>query len=224
MSKRSCPWHLQNVMCPWCLGMSCAPGTWISSHWSLPHEQSSHWCSSHEQSSHICRSASVAVSEITSLYRWHSPSHVEVFHHRKSAQAICHTGLLKYSTLGVPCWYMGRVLFHLQLVYTVCDGNTYSQSQSLHCTACLKSGGRVLGKCCTFLCCSQQMKLISVWLLMLGARQPPYASWWCYWVASWWNDGGWLLSTCQGPHIGCQNSLLWVLPLLCKGEAHALHP
>ena len=34
-------------------------------------------------------------------------------------QAICHTGLLKHSTPGVPHWYMGRVLLHLWLVHTV---------------------------------------------------------------------------------------------------------
>ena len=55
--------------------MSCAPGTWISSHWS----------SFHEQSSHIHTSASMGVSEITSFYRWQSPSHVEVFCYGKSA-------------------------------------------------------------------------------------------------------------------------------------------
>ena len=49
-------------------------------------------------------------------------------------QAVCYGGLLEHSTLGVPHWYMGRVLFHLWLVYTVCDGNTHSHS---HCTALL---------------------------------------------------------------------------------------
>ena len=86
MSKRSCPWHFR---------MSHAPGTWISSLCNSPHEQSLHWCSPHvqsshlhstyEQSSHIHRSASMGVSGITSVYRWCSPSHVDVFHHRKLA-------------------------------------------------------------------------------------------------------------------------------------------
>ena len=39
----------------------------------------------HKQSSHIHRSASVGVSGITSPCRWCSPSHIEVFHHRKLA-------------------------------------------------------------------------------------------------------------------------------------------
>ena len=69
------PLALTKCHVPLALRMSCAPGSWISLHWSSPHEQSSH----------IFRSASVGVSEITSLYRWHSPSHVEVFHHRKLA-------------------------------------------------------------------------------------------------------------------------------------------
>ena len=66
-------------------------------------------------------------------------------------QAFCHTGLLKYSTLVVPCWYLGRVI-HLWLVHTVIlqhrvhDGNIDSHM----------SASWLLGKCHKFLCCSQQ--------------------------------------------------------------------
>ena len=64
--------------------------------------------------------------------------------------AFCYTGSLEYSTPGVPCWYLGRVL-HLWLVHTVilqhrvCDGNIDS-----HMLAAW-----LLGKCHMFLCCFQ---------------------------------------------------------------------
>ena len=193
MSKGSCPWHLQNVMCPWHFRMSHAPGTQISSLWSSPHEQSSHHA--HPMTK---------IHTFGDLLQWDclgSPLSIggAVLPMLRSSiseswpWAICHTGLLKYSTPGVPHWYMGRDLLHLWLVHTViklhrvCDGNINSHM----------SGGWPLGKCHTFLFCSQWKKSIFIWLLMSGIRQLTYASWW--------NDGCWLLSTCHEPHIGHHN-------------------
>ena len=155
------PLDLWNVMCHWHLRMSCAPGTWIISNWSSPHEQSSH----------IDRSASIGVSEITSLYRWHSPSHVEVFHHGKSAPGCLSHWLAQAQNTQCPPLIHGQSPLSLTVgIHSLWW--QHMQSKSLHSTACLKLGGQVLGKCHTFLCCSPQnyQFLYDFWCWTLGSH------------------------------------------------------
>ena len=192
--EMSCALGTSKMLCvPGTSKMSCAPGMEMFALLLFP------WTKFTLQ---ICMT-SWLVSEATSLSRC------------TVLPGICLLSSLvrSWSTAIIP---PGNTIDHLPWT-TMSSSGSWTESswytQLYRCTefvmaTCIDShmlGGWLLGKCCTFLFCSQQKKSISVWLCKSVVGWPTYASWWCYWVASWWNDRGWLLSTCHKPHTGCQN-------------------
>ena len=193
-------------------GMSCAPGTWISSVWSSPHEHSSHWYSPLEQSSHICRTASVGVSGITSLYRWGSPSHVEVFCHRKLAP-----GHLSHWLTWTQHTWCPLLVYGQSPPPSSVDSHSHIAAQSLWWQHRQSHVGQsAVGKCHTFCAALSERSwfLYGFWCWSSGGQPKPA-------------DGMMVADYCplaMSPTLGTRIWLSWVLPLLCGGEACALGP
>ena len=137
-------------MCPRHIELSCAPGTF----------KCSHWCSPCEQSSQKLKICFHGVSEATSLSRHQSPLGMGLPSWKVWPPAIVPprntldhwNTLLLMSSDGKwtesPPSSTGTVCIHSLQWYC-------TQTESLHCAACLKSGNLAPGKCHTFLCCSQ---------------------------------------------------------------------
>ena len=159
-----------------------------------------------------CRSASMGVSEATSLSRCCSPPRMglpswkvwplaiippgNTLDHLtlSSMSLVVHWAESSPSSTGTVCidiyWYSLYCHLSVQFVLVV-------YIKSLHCAIChLKLGACEMSYIYPL---SLWEESIFVWLLKLGTGQPPYASWWYCWVASWWMDGK-LFTGCPCPH------------------------
>ena len=224
MSRRLWLWHLQNVTCPWHLRMSYAPDTWISSLWSSPCEQSSHWCSPHKQSSHIHRSASLGMSEITSLYRWGGTVLPMLRSSIMESQpwAICHTGLFKHSTLSVPIgtWQESSFIYSWYTQFVMATHTV--RVTALHCLLKVEwLGARKMSyvfvllslKEINFCMTSDVMCWVATLCQLMVLLDSKLMEWW----------GLTTVHLPWAPHWVPEFFVMGVT-LLCEGEAHALGP